>query len=1192
VDTISVDQVTKLIRQNEMLQAEKSALQQENNTITEELNLLKSTNTRLELDLDHLRKDVESQVLHAQNDVKEEMYHKLAVLQEEIIVLEQERDSLRRQYQQTTNDLEDALERIKTLSSTLDETQIQAINWEEKCHEQNQQMQQLRDNHAQILHQVRSDLEHQLSTLRVESQRIVERQRMEYESLIERETKDFERRIESLIKDYEQRIELLGTDYDKRVDRLNQDYRQSTEQLVTKYSNEIKESHQKLEETTHFYKQQLEHVEQLWAQRLTKAQDDVQHETKVVADTKSELERIRTELTERYIGYKQESDEKLTSVKKDLEDKILATEQQRDEYQQKSELSKAEVDRLNAEIKKLTEETKKEVETLTESTNSEKIVMEERIQTLIHENQNQALQLDILRDMDEKQEQKMIAIQEEHISALKKIEKQMQTLVTSVSKGSATQEFQALHTVFVDELSRFKKILNMTSANVSASGSLPRSPSSVRNSPLQRSPVRTPTQRTPTRTVGQGLFVELPQNKTSGSVLSGPQRTFIDSPTALRSPAHVRLLRDSYTAPRSPAPRTTQDSSTAPRTPVIHSHTIGVGSTPTHHSQHTIGVGSTPTHQQHMGSSPMHFQQSHIGIGSSPMHQQHIGVGSTPTHFSQHTIAVGNSPMHQHMIGVGNSPMHQQHMRVGSSPTHQQHMGVGNTPTHFSHNHIGVGNTPSNGFRTESPIQTFNEEVAGSSVGENEEQQYADYNELEAEVITLRQYVADLENEIADLNETNRSILPKLMFTQTRHVGTSPIPFSPTASDSPRNVSIIDKSVSANISKLQTPKTQTPKQSTPKPELVLNLTPTSTRKTKESSLVRKLDKFIKLIGQALSVPRHAPDNQPIATTVKELKPLVKSLVKQYTQIRLENENIKSELGRVGEVSISEKLRMNTSELDVSKREKRYKDMIYDLKDSILNVPSVSDILPRIRDQEATVDKLAKFAKRVQDISNGEIKSAKLGYLQWRDEVIDLDHLQARLAEQIERDYKTFCDRVIREVNTYEESQDVDKLYLGIKIAAQTINNVKTLIPTEVENRAEALDFCYTVLDVTKGDLEALKKVLNERCLNWKLLEREHRLCEIMTSQLRQILRIDKDDDIVASCEKSVHQLRRYVDAFPKFQRVISILCRELHVDKIEQLVPAVEHLMRLSRSVDRWIRDNTSEKDADDIAAGDADIYA
>ncbi|EFC44053.1 predicted protein [Naegleria gruberi] len=204
-----------------------------------------------------------------------------------------------------------------------------------------------------------------------------------------------------------------------------------------------------------------------------------------------------------------------------------------------------------------------------------------------------------------------------------------------------------------------------------------------------------------------------------------------------------------------------------------------------------------------------------------------------------------------------------------------------------------------------------------------------------------------------------------------------------------------------------------------------------------------------------------------------------------------------------------------------KLETRYKAILTALRDDILRVKSISDVIPKVRSILEHNAQMYSFIFSLINVTNYS-GDKKFGYfLLDGEKVIDLDGLYLDIIW-----YRRLYEKLKKELVTAEETEQ-SPLYFKMKAAIVELKKQTKVFG----NNHEA----------------------NE--------ERE------VISKLKRTLNVQFTHQIVEECETIVSQLEKYVRIFPKFQSLINELCIGLNVKRIEDVIPSVKRLVKMSKNV-------------------------
>jgi chromosome segregation ATPase len=173
----------------------------------------------------------------------------------------------------------------------------------------------------------------------------------------------------------------------------------------------------------------------------------------------------------------------LTGQLNTCQDTIASLNQQLKEKSQECSRASQEIQNLTAEVHTLEDEQRKSTETIdslrvqlrsktNDATRFEQMIKNQReiehslqsaqqhINNLEVENNNLSSQLSILRAVDEKQQDKISLLQQEHFDSINEFKNRLEALASSTERDQNTKfELQALKTVFFDELKRLRRII-------------------------------------------------------------------------------------------------------------------------------------------------------------------------------------------------------------------------------------------------------------------------------------------------------------------------------------------------------------------------------------------------------------------------------------------------------------------------------------------------------------------------------------------------------------------------------------------------------------------------------------------------------------------------------------------------------------------------------------------------------------
>nr|CAG4717877.1 unnamed protein product [Naegleria fowleri] len=205
-----------------------------------------------------------------------------------------------------------------------------------------------------------------------------------------------------------------------------------------------------------------------------------------------------------------------------------------------------------------------------------------------------------------------------------------------------------------------------------------------------------------------------------------------------------------------------------------------------------------------------------------------------------------------------------------------------------------------------------------------------------------------------------------------------------------------------------------------------------------------------------------------------------------------------------------------------KLDHRYKSILTAIRDDLLRVKSISEIIPKLKNVLEHNAQMYSFIFSLINLGNYN-GDKKFGYfLLDVDKVIDLDNLFADIIW-----YRRLYEKVKKELANAEDRDQNTSLYYKLKGAIVELKKQTTIIGNSHESNE---------------DKEVILK-------------------------LKRILNVQYTHEIVSECESMVSQLKQYVKTFPKFQTLINELCIGLNVKRIEDVIPAVKRLVKVSKSV-------------------------
>ncbi|KAG2392875.1 hypothetical protein C9374_009452 [Naegleria lovaniensis] len=205
-----------------------------------------------------------------------------------------------------------------------------------------------------------------------------------------------------------------------------------------------------------------------------------------------------------------------------------------------------------------------------------------------------------------------------------------------------------------------------------------------------------------------------------------------------------------------------------------------------------------------------------------------------------------------------------------------------------------------------------------------------------------------------------------------------------------------------------------------------------------------------------------------------------------------------------------------------KLDHRYKSILTAIRDDILRVKCISEIIPKLKNVMEHNAQMYSFIFSLINLGNYN-GDKKFGYfLLDVDKVIDLDNLFADIIW-----YRRLYEKVKKELANAEDRDQNTSLYYKLKGAIVELKKQTTIIGNSHESNE---------------DKEVILK-------------------------LKRILNVQYTHEIVNECESMVSQLKQYVKTFPKFQTLINELCIGLNVKRIEDVIPAVKRLVKVSKSV-------------------------
>ncbi|KAL9643242.1 hypothetical protein ABK040_014699 [Willaertia magna] len=204
-----------------------------------------------------------------------------------------------------------------------------------------------------------------------------------------------------------------------------------------------------------------------------------------------------------------------------------------------------------------------------------------------------------------------------------------------------------------------------------------------------------------------------------------------------------------------------------------------------------------------------------------------------------------------------------------------------------------------------------------------------------------------------------------------------------------------------------------------------------------------------------------------------------------------------------------------------KLEGRYKALLTVLKDDLLKVKSFSDVVPKVRSLLHHNTQMYSF---ILTLLNSNEPLRKFGFFvldNSSEKVIDLDQLYSDIIW-----YRKFYACVKREVSVAGR-EDQTELYYKLKGIIRELKEKPKVISGSSEASHE-------------------KEII---------------------IKLRKILNVQYSHEIIDQCERMVAQLRKYITIFPKFQNLINELCIGLNVTRIEDVIPSVKRLIKISKNV-------------------------